>query len=205
VLIRIKELDEDASHDLVKDLVVPRPIAWITTLLESGLVNVAPYSCFSIVAFRPLLVCLSFERVGAHDKKATLRNIERTSEFVINTVTQPLLEKMNATSRPARADESKVVTSGLTVEPSSLVRVPRIAESPINLECRSVEIRNIAPRNDLMIAEIVAVHIRDEVLAGQRIDFSRLKLVARMGGDDYTRISDIVHVPRPWLSGQKLR
>ena len=91
--IDTRALGAQSGHDLLKSLVIPRPIAWITTLRANGLVNLAPFSCYAIVAFKPILVAVGFERaLGAMQKKDTLRNIERTSEFVIHTVTENVLE-----------------------------------------------------------------------------------------------------------------
>lgn len=193
-----RSLDAEAAHDLLKWIVMPRPIAWITTLRSDGVVNLAPFSCYTIVAFEPMLVVVGFERaLGRREKKDTLRNIERTAEFVIHTVTEDVLERMNATARPAAPGESKLESAGLTPLACERVAPPRIAECPLAMECRAVEIRQVAKHHDLVIGEGLTVHAHKGILRDGAIDVTRLLPVGRMSDNRYARLRDIVELPRP--------
>jgi flavin reductase (DIM6/NTAB) family NADH-FMN oxidoreductase RutF len=196
--IDARSLEAQSGHDLLKALVVPRPIAWITTLRANGVANLAPFSCYAIVAFRPILVAVGFERaLGNMQKKDTLRNIERTSEFVIHTVTEDVLEQMNATARSAPPEESKLLAAGLTPIASVAVAPPRIAECPLAMECRAIEIRQVAEHHDLVIAEGLVIHARADVMRDGEVDLTRLRPVGRMDANSYARLRDVVVLPRP--------
>jgi flavin reductase (DIM6/NTAB) family NADH-FMN oxidoreductase RutF len=191
-------LDARGGHDLLKSIVLPRPIAWITTLRPNGVTNLAPYSCYAIVAFRPMLVVVGFEHsLGPKQKKDTLRNIERTRELVIHTVTEDLLERMNSTARSAPDGESKLVAAGLTPFPCEQVAPPRIAECPLAMECRAVDIRPLGEGHDLVVAEVLVVHARADIVKDGRIDAVLLRPVGRLGDDDYLLLHDVVTLPRP--------
>ena len=191
-------LAAQSGHDLLKSLVMPRPIAWITTLRANGIANLAPFSCYAIVAFKPILVAVGFERaLGSMQKKDTLRNIERTSEFVIHTVTEDVLEQMNASARSAPPEESKLLSAGLTPIDCDKVAPPRIAECPLAMECRAVEIRQVAEHHDLVIAEGLVIHARADVMRNGEVDLTRLRPIGRMNDNRYARLRDIVALPRP--------
>jgi flavin reductase (DIM6/NTAB) family NADH-FMN oxidoreductase RutF len=196
--IDAQSLDAGRGHDLLKSIVLPRPIAWITTLRPNGLANLAPYSCYAIISFRPMLVVVGFERaLGRKEKKDTLRNIERTRELVIHTVTEELLERMNGTARSAPADESKLTAAGLTPLPCEQVAPPRIAECPLAMECRAVDVRPVNEEHDLVVAQVLVVHARADIVQDGRIDTALLRPVGRLGDDDYVRLHDVVTLPRP--------
>jgi len=191
-------LGAQSGHDLLKFLVMPRPIAWITTLRANGVVNLAPFSCYTMLAFKPVLVAIGFEHaLGPQQKKDTLRNIERTSELVIHTVTEDVLERMNATARSAPADESKLLTAGLTPIRSDRVAPPRIAECPLAMECRAIEIREVVEHHHLVIAEGLVIHARADVMRDGEIDLQQLRPVGRMNDNCYARLRDIIVLPRP--------
>jgi len=197
-------LSADGGHTLLKQVIVPRPIAWITTLRPNGVVNLAPFSCYSFICFQPMLLCLSFERVEGTYKKDTLSNIERTRELVVHPVTEDLVELANATARTAPPDESKLVTAGLSSVPGDRIATPRIAECAIAMECVAREIRPIVERHDLVIAEVVLVHVRDDlVLPDGTIDVERYHPVGRMSGDRYVRLRDVFELARPWLHARR--
>jgi flavin reductase (DIM6/NTAB) family NADH-FMN oxidoreductase RutF len=192
-------LDGERGHDLLKGIIGPRPIAWITSLHPNGVVNVAPFSCFTFVAFKPMTVCLSFERVAAGgDKKATLRNIERTREFVIHPATEQLVHQVNDTSRHLPEMGDKLASLGLTTVPSERVLVPRIEQCPIALECRLIESRPLTQSNDLILAEVVSVFLPDGLYEGSAIDYDAYRPVGRMHGDFYALPGKLVEIPRPW-------
>lgn len=200
--IDLANLNQRDSHHLMVDAVVPRPIAWVATVSEDGVFNLAPYSAYCLVSLKPAMVgfCVAATRDGR--KKDTLRNIESTKEFVINVVDETLAEAMNATSGPYPSDVDEFKEAGLTPVKADLVRAPVVAESPINLECRLTQILEFgeAPlTNSFIIGEVLRVHVRDELYANGEIQMSKLKAIGRLGGggDLYCRTSDSFEMTRP--------
>ncbi len=193
-----ESLDSEAAHDLLKCVVIPRPIAWITTMRPNGLVNVAPFSCYAIASFEPMLVVVGFEHaLGKKQKKDTLCNIERTKELVIHTVTEDLVEAVNATGRSAPTEESKLETCGLTPVASIRVSPPRIGECPLAMECRATQVIAVGKHHHLVIAEGLVVHARKDILREGKIDLQRLRPVGRLNNNSYVRLGDKIALARP--------
>ncbi len=173
------------SHELLAGVVVPRPIALISTVDENGVFNVAPFSFYGVVCVKPAIVFIGIGvKRRARQKKDTIKNIEFTKDFVINTVDEALAEPMNQSSAnyPSDVDEFKEV--GLTAVKSDLVKAPRVAESPISMECRvrqMLEFGEFPESNDVVIAEVLQVHVRDDLWVNNAIQMSKLKAVARLG------------------------
>ena len=191
-------LGAQAGHDLLKCLVIPRPIAWITTLSDDGLVNLAPYSCYAIAGFSPMTVVVGFESaLGRQQKKRTLLNIERTGEFVIHTATEKHLEQLNATARPAQDGESKLEACGLTPLASSIVTPPRIQEAPLAMECRTKQIIPLGDDHHLVIAEGLVIHAHSSIICEGVVDVARLAPIGRMNDNCYVRLQDTIALPRP--------
>jgi flavin reductase (DIM6/NTAB) family NADH-FMN oxidoreductase RutF len=193
----------DLAH-LLTDVVVPRPIAWISTVDERGIYNLAPFSSYSMVSNRPLLICFSVGTTRDGQKKDTILNIELTKEFVISVVTEDLAEAMNKTSAPYPRDISEYEEVGLTPVKADLVKAPMVGESPINMECRVLQILEFgqAPAlSSLVIGEILLIHVADELYDKQSGRISGLKAVGRLGGDGdiYCRIRDSFQMKRPTL------
>lgn len=178
-------------------VVTPRPIAWVTTVSPSGLVNLAPFSFFNVFGVAPPIVVFSPGLRPDGSKKDTLRNVEATGEFVVNAAVVDLAAQVNASSKELPPDESEVELTHLHTTPSVKVKPPRITESPVHLECRVRQILAIGAAN-LVIGEVVMMHIRDEVLddAG-RVDPRKLRTIARMGGDFWCHTSDLFEQQRP--------
>jgi flavin reductase (DIM6/NTAB) family NADH-FMN oxidoreductase RutF len=198
--INPRDLSRKDSHELVMSAILPRPIGLVSTVGEDGIFNVAPFSCLAPVALKPARICLSIDLRRDGQKKDTLRNIEYSKDFVINAVNEILAEAMNQASAeyPSDVDEFKEV--GLTAEKSNLVQSPRVAESPVNMECRLLQILQfgeIPSSGHIVIGEIVLVHVRDELWVDNQIDVSRLKAIGRLGGDLYCRTTDIFEMKRP--------
>ena len=196
------ELNRKDSHDWMMAMILPRPIAFVSTVGEDGVFNLAPFSCFAPVSMKPALVCLQIGNKRDGQQKDTLRNIEFSKDFVINVVDESLAEAMNQSSAdyPSNVDEFKEV--GLTPVKGEQVKAPRVAESPIHMECRLVQILKYgqAPAiANVVIGEVVLVQVRDELLAGDQIDFSKLKAIGRLGRDLYCRTTDIFELKRPTL------
>ena len=190
----------DVYHLLV-GIVTPRPIAWVTTVSPAGVVNLAPFSFFNAFGANPPIVVFSPTLRRDGSKKDTLLNLESLPEFVLNAATAPLAEKVNLSSAELPPHESEFPLTGLTEVPSTRVKPPRVAESPVQMECK---VRQIIPCGtgpiaaNLVIGEVLVMHIADEVLdAKGRIDPRKLRTVARLGGDYWCHTSDLFEQKRP--------
>ena len=188
-------------YQLLVGAVTPRPIAWVTTLSAVGVVNLAPFSFFNAFGANPPIVVFSPTLRRDGSKKDTLINLESLGEFVVNAATAPLAEKVNLTSKEIPPSDSEVSLARLTTVPSVKVKPPRIAESPVNLECK---VRQIIPCGtgaiaaNLVIGEVVMMHVADAVLDEKgRIDPRKLQTVARLGGDFWCHTSDLFEQKRP--------
>jgi len=188
-------LDADAAYRLLVGAVVPRPIAWITTVSSAGLVNAAPFSCYTFVCNDPPMLAIN---IGRRDEqlKDTARNIRDSGEFVVNIVGEDLLESMHATSAECGPEISEIEALQIAVAPSIAVRPPRIAASPVNLECRLDRVIELGRlRNQIVFGCVVHFHVADAVYERGRIDSEKLKPVARLAGGRYARLSGVVSLP----------
>jgi flavin reductase (DIM6/NTAB) family NADH-FMN oxidoreductase RutF len=190
----------EVYHALV-GLVTPRPIAWVVTMSAGGQVNLAPFSFFNAFGANPPVVVFSPTLRRDGGKKDTLLNIEATGEFVVNAAVESLAEQVNLSSKELPYGESEVALTGLTLRPSLRVKPPGIAESPVQLECKLMQILPIGSgpmAGNLVIGEVRVLHIEDAVLdAKQRVDPRKLKTIARLGGDFYCRTADLFELKRP--------
>ena len=180
--------------------VVPRPIAFVSTVSEGGVHNLAPFSFYTGITSSPPTICFAPGRGKSGGRKDTLANVEDTGEFVVNVVTEEIGEAMNqtATEYPPEVDEFE--TAGLTPVPSELVRPPRVAESPINMECKLHQVVNVhrdqPGGGSLVIGEIVMFHVADHLIENGRILIPDLKPLGRLAGMEYTTLGDIVTLER---------
>jgi flavin reductase (DIM6/NTAB) family NADH-FMN oxidoreductase RutF len=176
-------------------VVVPRPIAFISTVSAEGQLNVAPFSYFNAITSRPPLLGISISlREG--DPKDTLRNIRDTGEFVINVVSEELASRMVETSGEWPREVNEFELTRLTPVASELVKPPRVGESPVALECRlyrEIELGDSA----FVVGEMIRAHVSDDMLTEGRVDVAKLRPVGRLGGDGYSIVRDVVHLPRP--------
>lgn len=176
-------------------VVVPRPIAFVSTVSTAGALNVAPFSYFNAITNQPPLLGISVNR-RAGVPKDTARNIEQTGEFVVNTVDEALGARMVEASGDWPEDVDEFALTGLTPVASDLVRPPRVGESPISMECRLYKLIELGA-TCLVVGEIVRAHVKDEVLTEGRVDIEKLRPLARLGGDGYSVVRGVVHMPRP--------
>ena len=203
-------------YNLLIGLVAPRPIAWVTSMDHDGTLNAAPFSAYNYLCTDPPIVAMGVtNRPDARfTPKDTARNIRRTSEFVVNVVTDDLLEKMNicATDFPAGVNELEM--AGLTTAPSSVVKVPRIAEAHAALECREFTTMEIG-HSRIILGRVVAMYVEDRFIvpeqngAGPYIKADELHAIGRMNGlGNYVRTRDaFLTIPRisyeEWKSGKR--
>jgi flavin reductase (DIM6/NTAB) family NADH-FMN oxidoreductase RutF len=195
--------DHSASdiYKLMIGMVVPRPIAFVSSLDEQGLRNLAPFSYFMACTADPPVVCfVSGYRRTEYPTKDTLRNIVATKEFVVNIVSEEFADKMNLTSAEVAPEVDEFQLSGLTPVASELVRPPRVGESRAQMECR---LRQLLPIGDapgggtVIFGDVLRFHVDEETIAGYKIDPDKLKAVGRMGGPTYVRTRDRFDMVRP--------
>ncbi|RUM59730.1 MAG: flavin reductase family protein [Persephonella sp.] len=184
-----KDLDQKQIYKLMISSIVPRPIAWVSTVSKDGIYNLAPFSYFTGVSSSPPLIILSIGKKDRYTKKDTLKNIEETGEFVINIVTKELVEKMNITALPFEEEIDEFEKAGLTPAPSSVVKAPRVLESPINIECRRFQIIQIG-KMGLVLGEILNFKVKDDIInESGYVDTKKLTLVGRLGSNEYCYIT----------------
>ena len=190
----------EGFNRVLTGVIVPRPIAFVSTMSASGLVNLAPYSFFNAVAYAPPTIIFSSSRRAGSKQKDTLANIEETGEFVVNIVVDDIAESMNKTSAEYPTAVSEFEIAGLTEAPSDLIKPPRVAESPVNMECRLIQIVPLGQgshQHGLVIGEVVYMHIRDDIIDGHRINHQNLKPTGRLAGNMYCHTADIFEMVRP--------
>ena len=194
-----KAIGEMAAYKLLIGCVVPRPIAWVSTVDAAGVRNLAPFSFFMGVCGDPPTIAFSGgPREG--DRKDTVRNAEATGEFVVNVVDDSHAEAMNATSAEYAADVDEFAVTGLTAAAGVRVKAPRVATAPISLECRVSQIVRIGHGpHSVVFGEIVYMHIRDTLYDAStgRIDVAALHPVGRLAGHMYSRTHDVFEMKRP--------
>ena len=193
-------------------VVVPRPIAFVSTISADGFINVAPYSFFNVFAYNPATVVFSSSRRtgGGRGKfKDTLTNIEETGEFVVNVVVDDIAEAMNLTAAEYPSEASEFDIAGLTPAPSDMIAAPRVAESPVNMECRLKQVISLGfgkGRHGLVIGEIMLMHVRDDLIDGHRINHQKLRPTGRLAGNMYCHTVDTFEMVRPdYKEGESLQ
>lgn len=202
-------LSADDAYRLLSSAVVPRPIAWLTTLNENGSVNLAPFSFFNAVSSEPPLIAVSIEDRAPNVEKDSLANIKRTRSFVSHVVTETLLEAVvtSAIEFPSEISEAEIL--GLKLFSSHHIAVPRLLEAPVSMECKLETLLRVGKAATLVVAEVVCFHVRDELYKNGRIDSNSLQALGRMSGSDFTKTRDLVSFPTPnyeaWLEKTKAR
>jgi len=183
------------NYKLITNLVVPRPIAWVTTLNPTGTVNLAPFSFFNAVGADPLYIVLSIGRRDTGEPKDTAANIRSSGEFVVNMVTVDLLDAMNISASDFPPDESELTAAGLHTAPSVHIATPRLAETQVSLECKLHSAQPVGA-NTLVIGEVVMFHVADH-LVGPRSHIDGFSPIGRLGSPSvYCRTTDRFDLPR---------
>jgi flavin reductase (DIM6/NTAB) family NADH-FMN oxidoreductase RutF len=193
-------LDITSCYKLLIGSVIPRPIAFVTTLNTNESVNAAPFSAFNMVTAKPMSVVFSVGIKPNGELKDTLKNIYRTGDFVVNSVGSWMVEAVNYCALDLSYGESELTAAGLTTLPSEVVAPPRVREASIQMECKllqTVDIGGGAPGSSvLVIGEVVRYHIDSAALEGGRVSAERLQPVARIGGLQYSLIGDVFELSR---------
>ena len=178
-------------YRLLTAVVVPRPIAWVSTVSEGGVVNLAPHSFYTVACARPPIV--QFTSVGHKD---TLRNVLATGEFVVNLACAPLLEQVNNSAARFGPEVSEVETLGIVTEPSVAVRPPRVADSPVAVECTLHSTTELGD-STVVLGDVRVISVAEEVLRDGHPEFSLLEPLARLGRDEWALHPEVISVRRP--------
>ncbi|MEY4248574.1 MAG: hypothetical protein RJA87_207 [Pseudomonadota bacterium] len=186
------------KHDPVKALVAPRPIGWISTLSRDGVANLAPYSFFNLVASGPSIV--AFSSAGRKDSQT---NAEQTGEFVCNIASFNQREAVNSSAATLPPEVDEFALTGLETLPSQLIKPPRVLGAPAHLECVYLQTVPLFSKDgvrngfDLVLGEVVGVHIEDRFLKEGLVDTAAMRLIARLGYLDYSVTDEVFALKRP--------
>lgn len=202
------ELDSSSRYKLLIGTVVPRPIAFISTVSPQGIANLAPFSFFNAVGHAPLALMLSISQKPDGSEKDTLRNLRPASErgmgeFVVNLAVESYVQQVAEASEPLPYNDSEFNYLNLTATPSQKIAPPRVTESPAAFECRTVQIVPVGTFN-VVIGEVVHAFIRDELIDdAYRVDTDQLAAVGRMAGYDYCKTGDRFTIPNGFPPDKK--
>lgn len=197
------QLETPQLHGYLLGAVGPRPICFASTIDRQGQVNLAPYSFFNVFSAKPpILIFSPARRVRDNTVKHTLENVQEVPEVVINVVDYSMVQQMSLASTEYPKGVNEFVKAGFTMEPSELVKPPRVHESPVHLECKIVEVKALGTEGgagNLVMAEVLRLHINENILDDQgRIEPKKIDLVSRMGGNWYSRAkSGLFEVAKP--------
>ena len=201
--------DLKQNYKLLTGIVVPRPIALVSTIDRNGVVNLAPFSAFNLVGANPpaVLFCPALRVPGSSDasshsdlRKDTLRNVEGTGEFVVNVVNEAIAAAVNDTAAEVPPEVNEFQLAGLTAIASEAVRPPRVAESPAQMECKLLQVIYVsrAPgAGVIVLGEVVRFHVRQDLFNDFRIDPAGLDAMGRMAGNTWVRTRDRIKLIRP--------
>ncbi|WP_018548851.1 flavin reductase family protein [Streptomyces sp. LaPpAH-108] len=192
-----ESMDRRSFYQLLTSVVVPRPIAWVSTLsADGGTANLAPHSFFTVASTAPPIV--QFTSVG---RKDSLHNVEATGEFVVNLAPEPLFAEINATATDFPRDEGEFDAVGIAREPSLKVRPPRVADSPVAIECVLHATLGLGD-STVVFGRVVHVVVDEDVLVDGRPDIGLLRPLARLGGNEWSTIGDVRELARERYQGR---
>lgn len=191
---RAKELDEQLIYKLLSGSVVPRPIAWLTTQNEGGLVNVAPFSFFNVASANPPLLSVAFT-----GEKDSYLNLRTTKEAVVHLINSDNVVLMNQTAAKLAANESEAEKFALDLEPSQIVNVPSLVKSRVRFETQLYQDISLGQEGHLVLLEVVSLSFTDDVIDTEKfyIDIEALGPIARLAGNDYAKLGESFKIERP--------
>ncbi len=195
-----EEMSAAAVYHTMVSMIVPRPIAWVSTLSQAGVPNLAPFSFFSGVTASPPSIMFAPVNRPDGSSKDTIINIRESGQFVINVVPFALAEQMNLTSAEFSAETSEFEAAGLTPNDSLKVAPPWVKESPIQMECELIQIVEVGDgplAANIVIGKILLVRVDDQVTTDGKIDAAKLDAIGRLGGKDYCRVLDQFELQLP--------
>ncbi|MBV7486700.1 flavin reductase family protein [Bordetella sp. BOR01] len=189
---------------MLNSIIAPRPIGWISSMSAAGQVNLAPFSYFNAISSKPPMLMFTCNKALDRPVKDTLANVRQSGEFVYNFVSFELREQMNRSSAPLPHGADEFEFASLSKAPSVMVRPPRVADAPVNLECKVVQIVDLDPdctgeiSSSVIIGRVVGSHVRREFIDAQgRFDLARAAPLTRLGGFAYSELGTLFDIPRP--------
>ena len=188
------------AYKLLSSTILPRPIAFVTSMNAAGQMNAAPFSFFNAVGYEPPVVVLGFTPQADGSQKDTPNNILETKEFVVNLVDEALAVQMNICAATLPADVDEIALANLDTLPSLDIHPPRLAASPVSFECRYFNDMPLSGGGRIIVGEVIHFHLRDEIISGMdplRIDLDKLNPISRLSGVKYGRITDQFEIERP--------
>jgi flavin reductase (DIM6/NTAB) family NADH-FMN oxidoreductase RutF len=190
--IRADSLDAEGCYRLLSGIVVPRPIAWISTQSAAGLVNLAPFSCYTYVCSKPPMVGINIGR-RAGQRKDTSRNIVERGEFVVNIGDETMVEAIHRSADEYGPDVSETELLGLELAASEVIATPRLAAVPVAMECRLHSVQEFGEtRAEFIVGEVLVFHFREGICERGKVDTATLRPLARLGGPNYAGLGKTV-------------
>lgn len=200
IKVNPKDLSEQNNHKLLSASVVPRPVAFVTTLNDDNTVNAAPFSFFGIISGYPPIISVSVLRRN-EEMKDTARNILRNKEFVVNITNLDNIDKVNLTATELKVNESEITLAKLNLVNSEIIKTPGVVETPIRLEVKLIKHQTFGDSNkttvDNFIGEVVLFHLSKNVYDGNYVDFNKLKPIGRLAGNDFITDKGLINIVRP--------
>ncbi len=195
-----KDTEHRELYKILIGSVLPRPIAWVSSVDAAGNPNLAPFSFFTVASVQPPILCFSPLRKADAAEKDTLRNVRATREFVINIVSESLAARMNQTSGSYGPEVDEFDIAQLARRASRCVRPPSVADSLVNFECKLHEIVSLGTgplAGSLVLGEILSIHVAERIYRDGRIDTATLAPIGRLAGNEYATVSDRFEMVRP--------
>ena len=195
--INPEELSSKDRYRWITSAVIPRPIAFVSSLSPEGNLNLAPFSFFNGICISPPVLAIAMGTRKSGDRKDSLRNIEETGEFVVNIVTEKIGKETERSSEDLPPESDEFSYTGLTPVPSTRVKPPRVAESPLSMECRLLQSMPIEKSSStLILGEVVSIHADEEILTEGLPDPEKLRPLGRLGGGTYATLGDLLEFPK---------
>jgi flavin reductase (DIM6/NTAB) family NADH-FMN oxidoreductase RutF len=194
-------------YKLLIGTIIPRPIAFVTTVDERGRPNAAPFSFFNCLSADPAIVAIGIENHADMRFKDTAHNIRMTEEFTVNIVDDPMVDAMNACAVPFPAEVNELEAAGLTAISGVHVKCPRIAEAPASLECRRYMTLSVGKSREIILGHVLACFVREGAVnpINKHVDQRKMDAIGRLGGHGYSRIRDQFDLPTMSVSEWQMR
>ncbi len=194
--IRADSLDAKQAYKLLTGVIVPRPIAWVSTLSLKGVTNLAPFSYFTSVSNHPPMIGINIGH-DSEQRKDTARNILETKEFVVNIATWSQLDALHASADRHPPEVSEIELLGLKTVPSRYIKAPRVADAPVQMECRFAQMIPFGVAgSEFYVGEVIAFHFREDLIDQEkmRVNSAAIEPICRLGGPLYAALADVVKV-----------
>lgn len=199
MIIQPNKISSKERYKLAIGTILPRPIAWVSTINKEGIPNLAPFSYFTVASVSPLTLLFCPQNPQDDVKKHTQQNIEAVPEFVINLTNEETAEAMNLSATDLPLGDSEFDFAGVTPVASETISVPRVAEAPVAFECKLQQLISISEKaggGTVIFGEVTCIHIRDDIYVDGYVQLEQLKPIGRLAGAGYTRVTDLFDIQR---------